>query len=225
MDVIQAINVRGSNGTIKKQKNLLQIEPFQLNSFNPDVQKTLLGLTTNISLLLCPKDNEEFQIEGKYSSTRFSFLNLKISKCVNKTNETCASQEKIDNFFAKNGNKIYFNILLMNNIINIYDFQNTLYSFLDDRSYVLLNQNTYKEKNFYLTKNIIYTDDSIIMTKYKEELDTYVFENIYDETEVPLSSKDSTYCSIYLRSNFLAKHQYRTFEKLGKFLSYTIRFQ
>ena len=38
---------------------------------------------------------------GKYSSTRFSFLNFKISKCVNKTNETCASQEKIDNFSNK----------------------------------------------------------------------------------------------------------------------------
>lgn len=220
LEILQGIYTRDVNGTVVKQKIPLELQPCRLESFETNAQQSLLGLTTNISTFLCPKDDEKFFIEGKFSSARFSFLNFKISKCVNKTNETCASQEKIDSFFTKNGNKIYFNLLLMNNIINIYDFENTLYSFLDDRTYVLLNRDSYKEKNFYLTKNTIYTDDSILMTNYKEDLDTYVFENNYDETEVPLSSKDSTYCSIYLRSNFLAKHQFRTFEKLGRFISY-----
>lgn len=219
LEVLQGIYTRNINGTVEKKKIKMDLVPCDLGEFNTNAQASLQGMTKNVSEFLCPKPNEEFFIGGKFSSSVFSFINFKISKCQNTTNVTCASDEAINKLFAANGNKIYFNILLMNNIINIYDFDNPLTSFLDDRTYTLINRQSYKEKNFYITKNKIYTDDSIVMTNYKEDRDTFVYENLYDESEVPVAS-DFTYCSIYLRSNFLAKHHFRTFEKVGRFLSY-----
>ena len=220
LEVFQGVYTRDLNGVTTKIKRTVNMVPCKLNSFSSSAQTVLLGLTSNVSGFLCPKIDDVFAIEGKFSSTNFTFLNFKLSKCKNSTNVTCASKEAIDKAFTSAGGKVYLNFYIMNNIINIYDFDNTVNPFMDDRIYLLINRDSYKEKNFYFTQQKIFTDSSIITTSYTEDIDTYIFDNNFDESELTFNEADGTYASIYFRSNFLAKYHYRTFEKLGKFISY-----
>ena len=72
--------------------------------------------------------------------------------------------------------------------------------------------------------NIIYTDTSVLTTDYQEQLETFTYENIYDETIINLDPTDTTdeviYAGIFFRSNILGTAQMRTFEKIGKFIGY-----
>lgn len=220
LEVFQGVYTRDLNGVTTKIKRAVKMVPCQLNTFTSSAQTVLLGLTSNVSGFLCPKSDDVFAVSGKFSSTNFTFLNFKLSKCKNSTNVTCASKEAIDKAFTSAGGKVYLNFYLMNNIINIYDFDNTVNPFMDDRIYLLINRDSYKEKNFYFTQQKIFTDSSIITTSYKEDIDTFIFDNNFDESELTFNEADGTYASVYFRSNFLAKYHYRTFEKLGKFVSY-----
>ena len=219
LEVYEGIYTRDVNGNLKKSRRLLNLEPCVLDSFNPNEQIVLMGLTNNISSFLCPKQNEKLALEGKFSSQNFSFINFQISKCRNSSsNTTCASQDAIDKVFKDAQNKVYLNIFIRNNIMNIYDFNTPVSTFLDDRTYLLIDPERYKEKNFYLTLQKIYTDDSILTTSYKEDANAFSYDNNFDETELPLAN--DLLGSVYFRSNFLAKNHFRTFEKIGRFISY-----
>lgn len=218
LEVYAGIYTRDANGNLKKSRRLLNLQPCTLDLFNPNEQIVLMGLTNNVSSFLCPNQNEKLALEGKFSSQNFSFINFQISKCRNSSNTTCASQEVIDKVFKDAQNKVYLNIFIRNNIMNIYDFHAPVSTFLDDRTYLLIDPERYKEKNFYLTLQKVFTDDSILTTSYKEDANAFIYDDNFDETELPLAN--DLLGSVYFRSNFLAKSHYRTFEKIGRFISY-----
>ena len=95
-------------------------------------------------------------------------------------------------------------------------------SFLDNKLYVLLDRQYYKEKNFYLTQAKVYTDSNFLTTNFKQEVSSYAYENTYDENDIKLAGVTNTtiFAAIYLRSNSIAKHHYRSSQKISKYVSY-----
>ena len=208
------------SGNSKKLKFPAQLGPCDINDFDEKLHITLQTLPVNFSNLLCPLNHQDFYIQGKFSGHFFDYISLKISKCQNTDTLTCASDNEINRILLKNENKIYFNIYFSNNIIDINNINNYLTRFLDDRIYVLLDLNFYKEKNVYFTSNDVFTDASIFQQGYTDQLTTYTFENNYDETSISLNTNDLFTTTIYLRSNFLSKKQIRTVEKITDYLGY-----
>ena len=134
----------------KKTINLLQkdLESCSLDHFPQDLTQNILTRMKNISNLLCPPKNLNINIEGTYSSEIFSYISIKLSKCENTTNITCVSDETLNQIFEKD--RVYLNVYFSNHIIKANDFDNPITTFIDDRVYVLVDQNSYKEKNYFL---------------------------------------------------------------------------
>ena len=224
LEILQGLEKIDSNG----QKNVTIIsetlEPCTNEHFPIDFRQNLVRTGKNVSQLLCPRKNLSIQVEGSYSSSEFSYFWIKLSKCQNSTEITCFSDQKIDTVFNEIG-RVYLNVYFSNNIISANDFNEPVSSFLDDRIYVMIDRNSYKEKNVFFNQNKILTDTSLINTDIEEELETFNYENIYDETilQIDNSQKNGaniTYAGIFFRSNRIGKNYVRTFEKIGKFIGY-----
>ena len=197
-------------------------EPCTLDHFPLNLQNSILNVSNNLSGMICAHKDINIKVEGAYSSPVFNYFWIKLSKCQNTDEITCYSDDAIDEIFNELG-RVYLNVFFSNNIITANDFSNPVSSFLDDRIYVLVDRNSYKEKNFFFLQSKLYTDSSILTTNYVEELNTYTYENIYDETIVQIADHNATdimYAGIFFRSNILGKAHIRTFEKIGKFIGY-----
>ena len=218
LELIQGWEIRDAQGT--KNYNFInqEIQTCTVDHFPAEILPSLYAINSNISTFLCPQMGMDINVQGAYSSKVFSYFWIKLSKCQNTTNVTCFSDEIIAQTFVNMG-RVYLNIYFTNNIISANDYLNPASSFLDDRIYVLVDKNAYKEKNFFFTQNQIYTDTSILTTNYDLQLETYTYENVYDETIINIdpSSSEVTYAGIFFRSNILGKSHVRTFEKIGKF--------
>ena len=115
IEVYQVHNYRDLKGNLVKEKNLMELKKCEINDFSMDFHENLLKLTNNISNLLCPYSNNSYNVEGRFSSARFSFVLFKLSQCVNisELNQTdCASEEEIDEQFKINLNKINLQVLI-----------------------------------------------------------------------------------------------------------------
>ena len=222
LELFQGIQTIDETGKKLKNLNKEELEPCTEEHFLPELTESLLKKNKEISNFLCPRKNLTIRVEGAYSSPVFSYLSIKLSKCKNTTNLTCFSDEKIEEIFNEL-NQVYLDVYFTNNLIRTNDFNAPVISFLDDRIYVLIDRNSYKEKNFFFTQNKILTDSSVLTTDYKEEVNAYTYENIYDETIVKINdgeAKEVIYAGIFFRSNILGKKHTRTFEKIGKFFRY-----
>ena len=224
VELLQGHYVRFANGSSSKLKTFKEIAPCTSDYFDDSFKTALNGLTNNISQFYCPLKNESFYGSGKFTSEIFDFVNLRVSKCQNtSTVKNCFPESEINEIFNENGNKIYFNVYLSNNIIDINNINNYITKFLDDRIYLLVDLNYYKEKNYYFTSNKVLTDAAIFeINPSQEEFTTYNFENFYDEATVVNDAKNPNQylVSIYFRSNFLSKKQERGVEKLQDYIGY-----
>ena len=109
IEVYQVHNYRDLKGNLVKEKNLMELKKCEITDFSTDFHENLLKLTNNISNLLCPYSNNSYNMEGKFSSSKFSFVLFKLSQCVNVSGINqmdCASEEEIDEQFKINLNKI-----------------------------------------------------------------------------------------------------------------------
>lgn len=208
------------NGNILKNETLMNLMPCDINYFNNDIKKNILTLNgNNISTWLCPLREERYFVQGKPSNDYFSYVNIKFSKCENSSKIQCVSNEEIDETFAELNNRMIFQFFFINQMININNLDQPITNFLDDRISLSLNRKQYRERTYYFTKNSVFNDVSILQTDFQEFLTTFTYENNYDDMEFELSD-ENVYFSIYLRSNFISKQHYRTFEKVGKFISF-----
>lgn len=224
VEVAHKIYSRDSKGNIFKTTFIRETEPCTENHFNPKLLPGFQGIVSNLSILWCPKLNDPYYVEGKFTSRNFSFFSLKVSKCVNTTNVTCASADEIEKVFQNNGNKVYFNLYTLNNILNLNDLDHTVSEFLEDRMFSLIERKFYKEKNFYMTGNTVRTDSSIYSTNYDKGLKTFIFDNDYDEAILDntenLNKTNTQYLTIFIRSNFLSKEHQRTVKKYDEYFGY-----
>ena len=216
IDVQQVIQTRDSSGKMIKNRTNMQLRPCNLGDFSQEAQKTLLDITPNVSTLLCPRMEDRYFLQGKYSSELFSYSSIKVSACQNSSILTCASQEQIDDAFSQG---INFQFYFINNIININDLAQPLTAFLDDRIYVTIDGKKYQEVNYYFTENRIFTDQSFVQDDFQEGNKTFTYENNYDSSSVDLNN-GTTYCGMYFRSNFISKYHTRTYDKIWKFISF-----
>ena len=219
LDVFLVDQTFDDQGLINKNQTKMQLKPCELENFNENVQKTILALTSNnVSSWLCPLRTDRYFIQGKSSSGRFSYINIEVSACENDSTITCASPEKLDSMFQEANNLINFQFHFINNMININSLSQPMTSFFDDRIYVTINRNLYKEKHYYFTKNTVFTDDNLFQTDYQEEFTTFTYENDQNGMEVDIND-NQVFCSIFISSNFISKEYLRSFEKISKFIS------
>lgn len=222
IDLIQG-NYERLNGSLNKIKKTRNFQRCAPDYFGGDFKDALNSITSNISNFFCPDPKEDYFVQGKYTNSKFDFINIKVSKCQNTSEVTCASDKEIDTIFKKNEYKVYLNFYFSNHIIDVNNIHNYITNFLDDRIYILMDLAYYKEKNFYFTSNVVATDTSLYSNNnIDDEITTYTFENIFDETSViidPLDTKPR-YVNLFFRSNFLSKYNLRKVEKLQDYLGY-----
>ena len=83
------------------------------NVFTETLQKLGLRLCFNIT------NHDNFSTFGKFGDEFYQYIRIIISKCSN--SYFCASEEEIDQIFLNN--KIYTNIYVLNNIIDLSNFE------------------------------------------------------------------------------------------------------
>lgn len=225
VEVYQGLYFRDSNGSFIKNKKVRNHEKCTSDHFNPNLISSMKVITSNLSSLRCPRLNESYEINGKYTSQNFSFINIKVSKCINTSSVTCSSEEEIVNAYKNNGNKIYFNIYSLNNLLYLNDLEKPIKLFLEDRIISLIDIKFYKEKNHYMTLNTLFTDSSLYRENYEKELEVFTYENNWDEAILDnsenMNKNDTLYLSLYIRSNFLSKEHKRTVKKIDEYLGYS----
>ena len=209
---------------VDRMKNLIPLEKCTTENFRPEMQNSFLSIDDSVSIktYICPKKDTLFYVQGSYADPDFTYLQIKVSACRNSSSVTCVSQADIDKVFSDNANKVYLDFYVTNNIINPKNFNNPVSSFFDDKMYIMLDRQNYKEKNFYLTKNVIMTDNNFLDSYYQEEFSTYTYENLVDENTVRLDSIANTtvYAGVFFRAHSIVKTHYRSSSKVGTLVSY-----
>ena len=99
LELIQGLNALNETGKKVETLNKQELESCTKEHFLPELTESLLKIDKEISNFLCPSKNITVQVEGAYSSSVFSYLWIKLSKCKNTTNLTCFSDQKIEEIF------------------------------------------------------------------------------------------------------------------------------
>ena len=226
VEVFQAFSTFSKeNNQINRQKILIPLEKCTTENFlSNDMQNAFLSLSDSVSIksFICPKKNTIFYMKGSVVNPDFTYIQIKVSACMNSSSTTCVPQENIDRIFSENANRIYLDFYVTTNIINPKNFDHPVSSYFDDKIYIMLDRKNYKEKNFYLTKNIIMTDKNFLHSNFKEEFSTYTYDNLFDENSVKLDviSNTTVYAGVYFRAHSIVKTHYRSSVKVGTCASY-----
>ena len=107
-------------------------------------------------------ENSSFNLEGSWSEGKIKYMSINMFQCSNLTsNNTCHNSNVIQNFFQDPLNPKYFNLIIHDAQINIYDFKSPfiLTSKVDSQ---IIDPSLKKTLNFYLKEAIVETDQGVI---------------------------------------------------------------
>jgi len=175
--------------------------------------------------LVCPMKNLTFPIQGKYTSSLFTYFFIRLQKCQNGTSVICKSPEEVQNTFSDTFNSQFLNFYIRNNLINPSDLNETIIPYLDDRIFETVDLTTFHADSFYLTKNTVYSDFNLVFEDYQEEYETYAFEGDSQLTSRALlpseiASPNTGYINLYIGSNFISQESMRSCQKIRTVLGY-----
>jgi hypothetical protein len=95
------------------------LEPCTLEHWSafPEIKSDFERL--NMKYWLCPKRNMKFNIQGKFTSSLFKYLEIALKKCTNASQpgRPCGSASEIAEFFQIQ-KKVFFTVHFSNPLIN-----------------------------------------------------------------------------------------------------------
>lgn len=172
-----------------------------------------------MSAWLCIPLNVNLTVSGKYSSDIQRSIDITVSKCTNKTNDTrpCASEEDIEAFLSAN-NQLFITPFFTNPLINP---QNADYlsSYLEDKYYVMIGPNYGAEMYIYNADYLITTDESILPFT-AQHVDAGPILSTVQSNVYLMGNTSEIYCFIYFYRSAESFVIDRSFQKIIDAFSY-----
>lgn len=184
----------------------------------------------SIEKWICPDfgDSADFEITGTFGIGTYSYIQIAFLECQPKgKGDICANQSEIDYLRKTVGQgKIYIDLKIKNNILNFSNFQSPFSPFFDHTQHVLSLNNSYVQKEIYLTSVEFETVDTNFIDLLRSDQNSigqkeYLFERKIEESiinENIYKNEQKIYFSMYLRSGMISKIYKRSYITLEDFL-------
>ncbi len=112
----------------------------------------------NATNWLCPNINSSFFIEGKWTSVRYSYLQIDVVDCgTANPNATCANQSSIDHALF---NIMHFSVYYVNSLVTP-DAKQPISYYLEDKDYVYFGKKLGGSNEIFVSDYSVTTDHSI----------------------------------------------------------------
>lgn len=176
------------NGTKAKISNEFRLIPCQHDHFPMFDQDSLDSF--GINKWLCPNftdSNLDFHVKGTYGEEVYKFLELGIVKCSNSSkfsnydaNTSCATDPQLE---ALKKIKLYYNLIIVNNLINLDNFEKPFSSYVENLQSLFKIGENFVQKEYYLNHAEIQSDLTQSMNLFRSE------SNIIKETSLSYDGK------------------------------------
>jgi hypothetical protein len=183
------------NGTQLRTWERVPLKPCDINDFDEDVQKVFYSAKLNYGLCLADRN---ITIKGVFESDVYKFLKINIMECNFYSLRYDSSQEcKPTSETLKNLNKIKYSLYLSYSQIDANNYKKPFYSIFYNEQILLLNS-TFKRKNYFLSPNVISTDNDLFYNSYTNN-QTYASMGNIDEDVAASTDLGLTFFTGFLR--------------------------
>lgn len=176
---------------------------------------------------LCPEDpNLEIDLKGTYDFVnQYNFLEVSFRQCVQQNEqEICANSSEIEDLLKIPNGEIYFDVLIINNILDSGNYDKPFTPFVDKITNVI-GLSTYKQLEVYLTPVTLLTDPNRSFSYFKDHIEMAATENFMYERKfdmfynnAPRMDNDhKVYLSMYIQSSILSKIYQRRYDTFGDY--------
>ena len=143
---VKMIHAYLDTGEYNDEKTIsVPLEPCKKQHWKqyPAVQQAYDRLA--VSTWLCVPLDQEYDIQGKYSSEVSKSIEVSISKCTNSSDYAtpCATETQIEELFSRE-TRFYYTIYFINPLINA-DSQDHLSYYLEDSNYIIFSKHAGEE--------------------------------------------------------------------------------
>ena len=217
------------NGSLVKERRVINAVKCNQTHFPGFKEKELNDFGLNN--WICPdfENFTEVDAVGKYLDPVYQFLQIGIMKCNNQNNikndSFCSSDDEVETI-KKNNGKLYVSLIMVNNYINLNDYDKPFTEFIETSDFLIDTSNKFVQRELYFTPIKLSTDDTKSFNVLRNEdnyeiKEAFIYERKYDEfstNENLTIYGDRQYASIYLRSDKMSKNYLRKYETIQDFL-------
>lgn len=219
------------NGTLLRTKRFYKFIPCEYKHFPMFEQEDLNKM--GIKNWICPNytdDSLDFHIKGTYGDDIYKFIELGILKCSKNVNtynnDSCATNEEIND---PPGKKIYFNLIIINNLLNLDNFNKPITSYIANLQTLFNVGPSFVQKEYYIdhveiqsdltqSMNLLRSDTNILKESHIFYDDKYEDFTINDNQYKIDQNNNQIYASAFLRSSKKNKRFFRKYNTFQDFL-------
>lgn len=216
------------NGTQISTSKTYNLVPCNKSHF-PMIKEDAL-IQSGMKNWICPDFNDEsldFLLKGTFGNDIYKYVRISIRAC-SKTNNLepntrCANEQEIK-IMRKNYSKIYFNLILINNLIDLNNFDSPLKPIIEFPITLLEPNKTFVQKEFYLQNITVETDPTqsfnIFRSKSKDLKENGILFNgkVDNFVLTDISSSGLNYASLFLRVDNLKQNFVRRYDCFQDYL-------
>jgi hypothetical protein len=157
--VEKASYVTYTNGTKIRKWDIIPLKPCDIGDFDENIQKDFFLSKFNYGLCLADRN---FTFKGVFESEIFKFLKISIIDCNNyknwyDKNQVCKPRSDLLNAL----NKIRFSLIYTYSKLDTNNYKKPIYSIFNNQQ-ILLSNTTLKRTNYFISPNILSTDDDLL---------------------------------------------------------------
>ena len=216
------------NGTSISTNQNLNLVKCNISHFPMLTEQELIH--SGINDWICPDYNDEtidFTVKGTFGNQEYKYIRINVKSCSNQTNidneSHCVSEEEFQ-AMRKNNSKIYFDLVFINNLIDLNDFSKPYKPIVEFPAILIEPNRTFIQNEIYFQNTTISTDLTQTFNALRSEAD-YLNENsvifngkIDNYLLTDISSTGNLHASIFLRSDKLIQTFVRKYDCFQDYL-------
>lgn len=211
------------NGTLNSSSIKFDAVRCNFNHF-PNIPKDEL-IKLGIQNWICPnfENVTEVLIRGKYLDEVYQYIRIDLMRCSNSTlknkTDSCAGDLELDKMRSSLG-KIYVSLVLVNNYINLNDYEKPFSPFIETMDFLLDFSTKFLQREIYFSSIELKTDSTQSFNFLRDngendKISAFIYERKYDEfsmNENKTYGDRRCYSSLYLRSDKMTKNYFRRYD-------------
>lgn len=215
------------NGTWVRTTQDIEVEQCNTTHFPMLSQEELNN--SGINYWICPNfQSQDFFIEGTFSQKIYNYIAIYVAECnnTNGSDSYCANKEEIEEIKKNQSGKLYVNLKIINNLINLEDYSNPYTPYIDNVAFLINTDKLFVQKEIYLNELTILTDQTRSFNFLRDD-ENSVLEKIFTfnkniETfsinEKMIDKNKTMYTAIFLRSSQLSQVYKRKYDSFQDYL-------
>lgn len=216
------------NGTSISTNQNLNLMKCNISHFPMLAEEDLVH--SGINDWICPDFNDEkidFTVKGTFGNREYKYIRINVKSCSNKLNldneSHCVSEEEYREMRNKN-NKIYLDLVVINNLIDLNDFSKPYKPIVEFPSILIEPNRTFIQNEVYFQNTTIATDLTQTFNALRSESDYWnensvIFNGKIDNYLLTdISSTGNLHASIFLRSDKIIQKFVRKYDCFQDYL-------